>query len=353
LHAYRPKNQHILKSGDNKEKVRVQDIAEILKISASTVSRALNDHPRISRETKEKVLQTAKRLGYRSGIPQLLSPEKAEAVAVLVPSIEQAMYRDIISGVNDYLSQYHFQTFTVDTKGDEDRSGMFFATYKKYGISGIIHIVCNRKIPEDFFAVPQKDALPLVTVFEPDHPAGISSVVPDMFQGIDKIAGYLKSQKISPAVLILENENKPEDFQIVSDFRSAAEMLETDNYKPEVLYAGKSGTGLAKQLEMLFSRSAPPQIILVKNTLTALEVMNFARQKGLKIPDDLLLIAIDSNHHHTALTLNLSLLKLPAYSMGQEAAKMLLRQIIHPETERMTSVKPVKFILKGSAIRIK
>jgi LacI family transcriptional regulator len=342
-----------VKTGKVKTKIRVQDIAKVLNISASTVSRALNDHPRISKDTKDKVKLAASRLGYQSGLPQLMNPEKAEAVVVLLPSLEHSIYREVLSGVTDYLHENAFQTFVVDTRCDDEQAHSFFQSYKKYGISGIIHLISNKKIPGDFYALPLKEGLPLVTVCEPEAATGVSSVMPDLFEGLYKIGQYLKSLEITKLALLLEDENKPEDCQIVSSLTSVLEALKMDDAGLSLFYLGKEGMWPVKEIEALLTGTERPQALLVKGTYSASEVLHITKRLGLNIPDDLLLIAMDADSGAPGTTTNLSLLKFPAYEMGYAAAEMIIDQIQHPDTERKTEIKPVQFILKGSAIRMK
>ena len=67
---------------DKKKKVNVtvKDIADSIDISASTVSRALNNHPKISQSTKEKVWAAAKKLGYQPNIPAYMNPENSKTI---------------------------------------------------------------------------------------------------------------------------------------------------------------------------------------------------------------------------------------------------------------------------------
>ena len=341
--------ENILKTNNKNSKVRAQDIAKVLKVSASTVSRALSDHPRISKETKERVKQVATRLGYFTGMPEMMNTEKTEAVVVMVPSIESKIYRQVISGVTDSLRKNNYQTFIVDTMGNNDTINSFFTTYKKYGISGVIHIVCKRNLPDDLYSVPVKDALPVVTVFEPDSYTGFSSVLPDMFQGIHKLVNYLQSLKFNKIALVLEDEDKPEDAIVISAFETAFEMSKLEKMTLTVLY---NEGGCEQEIEQILTRKDPPQVIIAKGTLTAMNVMSISENLGKKIPEDMLLIAMDSDTQTAGLKNNLSLLKIPAYEMGYEAGEMLIKQINNPDTERRTEVKPVSFILKGSAIRM-
>ncbi len=323
-----------------------------LKVSASTVSRALNDHPRISRKTKEKVKQAASQLGYHPGVPELMNPEKIEVVVVLVSSLENSLYREIIFGITNFLNTNNYQTFVVDTHGDDKRAGAFFKTYRKYGISGIIHLISNVNLPEDYYSIIQRDAIPLVTVLEQDTDTGSSSVLPDMFHGVYKIVKYLMALGVKNISLLLEDGNKPEDSQLVTSFQIVLEMLDGNMALPMVEYVERGGEAFAKKVTAILHRQEKPQCMLVKDILSAVEVSRLAEKMKIKIPEDLLLIAIGADEY-PGLTDNLSLLKLPGYDMGYEAAEMLLEKIRNPETENQTVIKPIDFILKGSAIRLK
>ena len=338
-------------SGKKKEKIGVQDIADILNVSVSTVSRALNDHPRISTEMKEKVKQTALRLGYHPGVPELMNPEKKEVIALLVPSLSSGLYREIVAGAVDFMNENDYQAFILDIRNNDHRAFSFFKTYRKYGISGIIHLLSSRNLPEGFYSVVQNDKLPLVTVFEPDTAEGISTVVPDLFQGVYKITEYLKPMNVNGISLILDDENRPENYQLATSFKMALELSGMEKTPFHIHYLPDFESAFSAQAESLLRSKKRPEVLIVKNTLSAAEVLKAAEKLNIRIPDDMFLIAIGIPEHYR-LTSNLSLLKLPGYKMGYQAAKILLNRIKHPHAEKKTVVLPVSFILKSSAIRI-
>ncbi len=338
---------------NKKEKVGVQDIANVLSISASTVSRALNDHPRISKNTKDKVRQVAKRLGYISGAAELVTTEKAEMIVVLAPSLEYAFYREVIIGIRDFFQKHNYIVFIADTNLGEDSVLSFFKTYKKYGVSGIVHIICDRTIPKDFYSIPLKDMLPVVSVFEPDKGTEISSVLPDLFQGVYKSVQYLNSLDIKKVVLLLENKNKPEDHQILTSFESAFESLNLELSNLSVRYREQGSRSLGHVFETMLKENNLPEVVFLKNVMAIFEVENETKRLGIKIPEDMLLITIDTGSETKRVTSSMSILKLPAYDMGYKAATILMHQIKNPGTDKKTAIVPVNFILKGSSMRIK
>jgi len=342
------------KAEKKKRKIGIQDIAKALSISASTVSRALNGNPHISDVTKEKVKAAASRLGYHPGIPELISPEKAEAIVVFVPSLKDNLYIETVLGITNLMNKNKYHTFVVDTQANDDNVNSFFDNYKKFGISGIIHILSKRNLPKDFYSLIQNDALPLVTVFKSDSDPEISSVLPDIFQGVSKIVRYLRTLEVSRVALILDSDNRPEDFQIESSFEIALDTLgmKKDISASVMFTAGRRGEQLAGEIRDMLTAKDRPQALLVKGAQAAVETLKIAEKLGMKVSDDFILIEIGTSHFLN-MTGNLSLLRLPAYEMGYEAAEILIRQIRNIDNEQKTAVKPVSFILKGSAIRIK
>ncbi len=292
-------------------------------------------------------------MGYQTGLPELMNPKKAEAVAVLAPSLENDIYREVVAGVTDYFHENNYTTFILDTRGNEEQVTSFFRTYRKYGISGIIHLICRHDIHGDYYSVLSKDATPVVTVFEPDEITGISSVLPDVYQGIYKIIEYFQSLNVNRIALLVEDKEAPGDHQIAVSFEEVLETLGMEKTDSPVIYAGNEEGQIVREAGKLLKQKNPPQALLVKGVLPAMEIMNLTEKYGLKVPDDLMLVALGTDQHASVLAGNMSLLKIPGYEMGYEAAERLLYQIKNPDAGRKTSILPVNFILKGSAIRLK
>jgi len=337
---------------NKKEKIGVQDIAKVLSISASTVSRALNDHPRISKDTKDKVRQVAKRLGYFPGIQEQATPQKAEMVVVLAPSLEYAFYREVIYGARDYLEKKNYDITIFDTRKNDQYVSGLFGKYKNFGISGIIHVVSDRSIPADFYSGLIDDAMPVVSVFEAECPSGISSVLPDMFKGVYQSVKYLQSIGVSRIALLLEHENCPVDHQIVSSFISAYESVSRNAEDISFFYTDMENKSIDRIVTEIIGHDERPEVIFVKNVTSTFEVVSHLQREGIDVPGDMMVITIDTVSGTKQLSGNMSLLKLPAYEMGYRAAEMLMAQIRNPKTDKKVSVIPANFILKGSAMRI-
>ena len=338
----------ILKEEINKDKIGLTHIARELNVSVSTVSRALNNHPRISKRTKERVRRAATKLGYFPGIPELMTPDKTNAVAIVVPSIESCVNRKIIDGVTDEIEKEGYRAIIVNLNGDETQESAFFKTFRKYGISGIVHVNSNRLLPAGFYAAVQKDNIPLVTLFDTESDLNTCRVVPDLFKGVSRIVNHLKANNTFKITMLLKDENNPVDNNLVSTFEMVFDNLGLNLNDLTVIYSGEAD----RQIETLLQNTGQDMAFVVKDMTSTLEFYTFAQKKGMAIPDDLMLIGVGSDCSLQNLTSGISTLKIPAFKMGVEAAKLLFSQINGEETLNRTVVIPADFILKQSAIRI-
>jgi LacI family transcriptional regulator len=87
-------------------KVTIHDIARELNLTASTVSRALNNHPKISTETKKLIIKKAKDLNYKPNIlAASLRTGKAKTIGLVVPRINRDFISNCIAGIESFTNE--------------------------------------------------------------------------------------------------------------------------------------------------------------------------------------------------------------------------------------------------------
>lgn len=99
--------------------VTIKDIATALKISPSTVSRALNDHPNISEETKKQVSAKAKEMKYQANfIAAGLRTKRSNSIGILVPHITSSFFASAIDGIQKVVSDHGY--YSIICQSNED-----------------------------------------------------------------------------------------------------------------------------------------------------------------------------------------------------------------------------------------
>ena len=90
--------------------VTIYDIAKVLNISASTVSRGLKDHPHVRKEIKKKILMTAKKMGYQQNkFASNLRQKHTSTIGVVIPRLDSYFMSTVISGMEKIFNEsgYH------------------------------------------------------------------------------------------------------------------------------------------------------------------------------------------------------------------------------------------------------
>ncbi|HUP12530.1 MAG TPA: LacI family DNA-binding transcriptional regulator, partial [Niastella sp.] len=84
---------------DSQKEITIYDIAKKVKLSASTVSRALQDHPAINKKTKKKIFDVAEQMGYRSNLfARNLRQQKTMTIGVMVHELNSGFMTSLLSG---------------------------------------------------------------------------------------------------------------------------------------------------------------------------------------------------------------------------------------------------------------
>ena len=115
------------------------DIADKLKISPSTVSGALSDHPDIRRETKERVRVVAKELGYSPNpIAQSLKRSRTTTIGVIVPEIKHDFFSSAISGMEEVAYQSGYTIILTQSNESFEREMVNTNLLMHQRVAGVI-----------------------------------------------------------------------------------------------------------------------------------------------------------------------------------------------------------------------
>ena len=119
--------------------VTIKDIARLLDISPSTVSRALKDHPDISKATIEKVKQLAKEMHYRPNpIALSLKSRKSNVIGVVVPEIVHYFFSSVISGIENVAQEHGYSVMFSQSSEDFKKEVEVCNTFRNSIIDGLL-----------------------------------------------------------------------------------------------------------------------------------------------------------------------------------------------------------------------
>ena len=162
--------------------VSIYDIAKKARVSPSTVSRALQDHPRIGATTKKRIQELANELEYvPSTVAKSLSANKTWTIGMVLSSISNPFMGRVVEGVEQVALGAGFNVFISTSQHDRQREVAVIEMLQKRRVNGIIVIALHLfdQYPQ-FFA---RGKVPIVIINEQKPGEGMHSVTVDDVHG--------------------------------------------------------------------------------------------------------------------------------------------------------------------------
>lgn len=178
-----------------KGKATIHDIAEKLNITASTVSRALNDNPRISENTKKLVLKMAKQLNYQPNhIASALRSGKSKLIGVLVPTANRNFFSSVVRGIEDIANELDYKVIISQSYEDYDKEVQNVEALLNARVDGIIASIGKNTENFDHFQKVLDKGIPLVLFDRITNEIDVSQVIIDDYQGAYDTTKHLIEQ---------------------------------------------------------------------------------------------------------------------------------------------------------------
>jgi len=334
------------------KKTTIYDIAKELNVTAATVSRALNDNPRISSDTKKLVMETAAKMDYKQNrLAQALKSGKSKNVGVVLPYINRNFFSTVIRGIEEELNPMGYKVIICQTHEDEKKEIDTVLNLLDAQVDGILISISRKtKSTEHFKQVLNKN-VPLIFFDRKKDMEGVSSVTLDDYQGAYQVTQHLIDQGCSKIAHLSVDRS----LQIYQNRFEGYKQALLDNgldYNPDYLVGLKSeiegGKEAAKQLIELKN---PPDAIFSSSDLGALGAIQYLRDMGIRIPEDFCVVGFSNEPFTQFMELPISSVDQSPLLMGKTAAKVFLEQIdsVGVKIEKRMVLAPSLEIRKSSS----
>src|SRR5690606_24686150 len=170
-----------------KKPATIKEIARKLKISPSTVSRALNDHPSIGLVTTMRVKKVAAELNYEPNQTAIFFKQRRTfTIGVILPSLSEPFFSSAISEIENVAAGQNYTVLMGQSHDDADRELQIIQTFKKHRVDGIL--MSLGKNTEDLSFVQMLDESEIPIVFFDCVPKieGVNKVYSDLSSGMQE-----------------------------------------------------------------------------------------------------------------------------------------------------------------------
>jgi LacI family transcriptional regulator len=330
--------------------VTIDDISRQLGISVSTVSKALNDYPDVSQETRERVKAAALALDYHpSSAARNLRRGRSDKIGLLINnpiSFISEYISEIMAGAALSAENYNQNLILYTTAVDHpDRLKRICRAREVDGLMLIF------QPSDEAVAVLEKEGMPFIVFGRRIEHPNVSYIAPDNQDGSYRLTTHLIEQGHQRIGFTTRPQLGTVSEDRFAGYRQAldeAGIPFDPNLIIETVIEPLSGR---RAFEALLKLSDPPTALFALYDLMAVDAAQAAQERGMIIPDDIAIAGFDSWRASLMTTPAITTVQQPLQNMSQMATDMLLRRIqdnSHPP-ERHTL--PVQLIVSASTKR--
>jgi LacI family transcriptional regulator len=330
-----------------KEKTTIHDIAKKLNITASTVSRALKDHPRISVETKKAVQKAALKLNYQPNhIAAALRNGRSNILGIIVPTADRTFFSSVVRGIEEIANHSKYNVMICQTYDNYEKEVATVEALLNAQVDGIIASHSKETVNFDHYRKVKEKGIPLILFDRSNDELEVSHVVSDDYlggykatehliqQGCQRIAHFTNTRKIS-----IYKER-------LRGYRQALLDNKIEFDESLVVESNMQLEGGRNSMLQLLKLKEIPDAVFSSSAYGAMGAMQVLKENGYKIPEQVALVAF-SNEPFTSFTEPaLSTVDQHSMRMGNAAAEIFLEEI-NAVNEKFI---PQKIVLKPELI---
>lgn len=312
-------------------KVTIVEVAKQANVSVATVSRVINGNYPVKEETKENVLKVVKELGYTPNAQARdLIKQTSSNIGVVVPSISNMFFPQVINGLEEYLNKSKYSLFLCTTNGDKLKERDRINELISRNVAGIIVIDPTVQNSKSKFFNDIAKSVPIVFVNGYTNSSNISSVANDEEGGAHMALEYLLENRHKNILFIRGESSYSYDIKqkVYSDMMKAINNF-NENY---ILNIGKGNSietvNQTMQCCMEFlGNNRDITAVFACNDLMGIGVINACKKLNIKIPEELSIVGFDNIELSEMIEPKLTTVDQNMYLLGKNSAILLTEKI--------------------------
>lgn len=313
--------------------VTIKDIARSLCISVSTVSRALTDDRNIRKETRDMVVEEAKRLGYkRNPVAMNLKMGRTNTIGVIVPEMHTPYASQVIGGIQEILYKKNLKVMIAESDENPCRELENLKMMEQFMVDGLIVSLCSYRKNIEMYQ--QLEEAGMAVVFYDRIPYGmdVSQVLVE-----DNVDSYFMVEHlIRLGRMRIAYIQGPDDiynaYQRGLGYREAMEKFRL--FDPSLIVkTGMTFKDGADAIDRLIYNKVDFDSVFAFTDTLAIGAQNRLRALGKRVPEDIFVASFSGTELSTIVSPRITTMEPPLEEMGRKAAELVMEKINNPETE--------------------
>jgi len=317
----------------------LEDVAKEAGVSTATVSRCLNESGKVTKETRQRVMQAVERLGYTPNFgARALAAKRTQTIGAIIPTMENAIFARGLQAFQETLNEKGYTLLVSSTGYDPDKEAEQIKSLLARGADGLLLIGYERD--EELYTHLELRNVPYLISWAHRPEEGHPAIGFDNFQSMLELTEFvLKKGHRRIAIIsgvVKGNDRAADRVAGIHAGLQNAGINVADVLCIELPYTVKNG---ADAFETLMRGPEPPTAVMCVNDVLAAGAIQKAQEMGLSVPEDVSITGFDDIEIASLVTPKLTTVHVPHRHMGSLAAQELVNLIEKKVTPRSFQLK--------------
>ena len=313
-------------------KLTMDDVARAARVSKQTVSAVVNNKSGISEKTRERIRKIMIRLDYQ---PNLLAGslrgQSSFTVGVLIPSITNPFYPELVRGIEDEAQRRGYSLFLCNSDENPEKEVEYIQLLRRHRIAGLIAATVQvRSAWTEALRNLAAQRIPVVVLGASWPSENVVHITVDDVEGFAKATSHLLDLGHERIGMIMPPADPNGESPRVTGFLQA-HAQRGKAVTPELLTPGgwhvtDGRDGAARLVEL----PVPPTAIVAPNDMAAIGAITKLKELGRRVPEDVAVVGYDNIAIAEWYDPALTTVDQPHYQMGERAMQALLKRLEKP-----------------------
>lgn len=326
----------------------LKDVAAHAGVSVSTVSRVINDGPYVTETVRARVTASMAALGYEPhALAQSLRTGQSNTVGYVIGDIANPLFATIAGGMDDVLQQASYTIFLGNSRGDAAHELQLIKALLRRRVDGLVLSLAD-ETDAGLRTLLRQLSVPLVLLDREVPGVRADRVLVEHDRGIRRAVQHLHELGHRRVALITGAPITLPGRAIRHAFEETVAELGLPRSPADVLVVPPSGPVAPAEVAALLGREPRPTALIAGGATLAPAVLRALRELGLRVPDDLSLVAYDDTDVTALHAPPLTVVARDVRAIGAQAARLMLDRIAAPAGRRRTVAIPTALVVRGS-----
>ena len=332
-----------------KKEVTIYDIAQKLDISSATVSRALKDHPAINKNTRKKIQDVAKELGYRHNtFASNLRKQKTNTIGVIVHELNSNFITSVLAGIEKVTTEAGYDLIIAHSSESFEKESANAINLFHKRVDGLIASLAFDTEGLDHYQSFNDRSIPVIFFDRVEENSESTKVIIDNYKCGYQATQHLIDQGCKRIVLMTANLKRNVYAQRYKGYKDALfdnNIPFHENYVMIKDLSEQCGIEAAKQIVKM---KPLPDGAFITNDFSAAVCMQTLKEFGIRIPDDIAIVGFNNDAIGKIVEPQLTTIDYPGMDMGEIAARNLINHL-----KGITNIKHTQTIVVRSDLIVR